>query len=292
MDWRWSIARFYSRVAPTNRGTYAVARWARNGIPSAQWQAAFTTPGGLSFDLDLATYPDFSMALDLYETDTVRWLRRLLFPGAYFVDCGANLGYFALNAWRLVGTGGRVDAFEPDQLNRARLEINIRRNGAAAVVVHPLAVSSEPGEIAFYHPTGPENHGQASGYEQLVVGGQRSIVRAVRLDDVCDRVPDLIKIDIEGAELAALRGASRLIRSERPPALIIEHNPQTAQAAGYRPSDLFRYLKTEQPAYRIYWIGWRVREIVTPETLDAITRQGNLLIRCANPANRAEAKAL
>ncbi len=103
MSFRWSLARMYSRIAPTNRGAYALARWARGAIPAEKWRDCFETPAGTPLNLDIGTYPDCNMALGLYETETFSLLAKLLRPGSHFVDCGANLGYFTLHAAMLVG---------------------------------------------------------------------------------------------------------------------------------------------------------------------------------------------
>jgi FkbM family methyltransferase len=171
-----------------------------------------------------------------------------------------------------------VEAFEPDPINRARLQEHLRLNPIANVTVHPLALAEEQQELEFFHPTGELNHGQASRYANLVPQGKSFRVTAARLDEVVQNVPDLIKLDVEGAELSALCGAEKLLRSAHPPALIIEHNHESAQAAGYRPSELFAYLTGVQPRYRLFWIAWRLKPIVSPAALDAIRRQGNLLV--------------
>ena len=62
--------RGYSRIAPTERGGYRLARLVRRTRSREQWRDTFTTPDGLRFQLDLATYPDCCMAYGLYELDT------------------------------------------------------------------------------------------------------------------------------------------------------------------------------------------------------------------------------
>jgi FkbM family methyltransferase len=268
----------YSHLAPTNRGAFAVARWARKSLPREKWNDVFTTPGGLKLRLDLATYPDCNLALGLYETESIRLLGKLLKPGGHFVDCGANIGYFTLNASRLVGPSGRVDSFEPSPVNRARLEEHLKINTAENVRVHALAADTENKSLAFHQPTGELNHGQASVFASLVPQGKSVVVQAARIDQTIDRVPDVIKVDVEGAELNALQGAEKFLQSANPPALIIEHNHESSAAAGYRPSDLFRYLRKVQPNYQFAWIGWRLRPIADGEAMDAIDRQGNILV--------------
>lgn len=272
----------YSRFAPTERGGYRLARLARSFMPRERWRGSFTTPDRLRLMLDLGTYPDCCMAVGLYELDTVRILRRLLKPGHHFVDVGANIGYFTMLAARLVGPTGRVDALEPDPINRQRFRDNICANKLEdRVRLHCVAASDHAGEITLYHPTANSseaNHGMATFYRALVPESQACIVPTARLDELIDRVPDLIKMDIEGAELQAIEGAVKLLAAPNPPALVIEHNPASCAAAGYKPSDLFKKLLEIQPKYRVQWIGLRLSSIATPEQLDAIPRQGNLLI--------------
>ena len=274
--------RVYSRITPTQRGGYRLVRAARRLVPRRQWAGQFPIPGGATFDLNLATYPDCCMAVGIYELDTLRLLRGLLRPGDHFVDCGANIGYFTFAAARAVGPAGRVDAFEPDPINRARLEAHLLANGSPANVrVHAIALSDSAGEATLYHPVeSSHNHGEASLFAPTAdVATTAYKVATARLDEVLDDPPHLIKMDIEGAELSALKGMTTLLRAASPPALVIEHNPESAATAGYRSGDLLRYLNECQPKYRAYWAGWRLGETKSAEQIDAIARQGNILYR-------------
>jgi FkbM family methyltransferase len=274
-----AVLRGYSRVAPTQRGGYRLARMARSMLPRDRWKSAFIAPGGLKLNLDLGTYPDCCMAVGLYELDTARLLRRILRPGDHFVDCGANIGYFTLMAARIVGPGGRVDAFEPDPPNRARLEEHLRMNGSPTwVAVHGVALSDREGTATLYHPTDARNHGEASLFAPAAGQAESFEVALARMDRVVQGTPRLVKLDIEGAELAAIGGMTALLARERPPELIVEHNPEFAAAAGHRPGDLLRALQKERSGYRAYWIGWRLREMGADE-IDRVGRQGNVLYR-------------
>jgi len=272
--------RAYARIAPTQRGGYRLARLARRFLPREQWLGAFEVRHGTRMDLDLATYPDCCMAVGLYELDTFRLIRRLLRPGDHFADCGANIGYFTLAAAARVGPTGRVDAFEPDPLNRQRLERNVAANGSPSHVrIHPVALSDIAGEATLYHPTqGGRNHGEASLFRPTGADVTPYTVPTARLDQLLEKPPHLIKMDIEGAELAAIRGMTRLLQ-QSPPMLVIEHNLESATTAGHRAGDLLRALRDADPRYRAYWAGWRLREMKTPEEIDAFTRQGNILYR-------------
>ena len=220
------------------------------------------------------------MAVGLYELDTARLIHRLLKPGSWFVDVGANLGYFTLLAAKWTAPTGRIDAFEPDPINRQRLEEHRRENSLEDLVrIHPIAASSKRGQVQLIHPEAAgTNHGMASFYKSLTGEGTTYTVPTARLDDLLEGSPDVIKIDVEGAELAVIEGTEKLLRSSHPPKLIIEHNHASCAAAGYRPGDIFTTLLKFQPAYRVSWIGWRLRSIESPDELNAISRQGNILV--------------
>lgn len=277
----FGLLRAYAHAAPTERGGFRLARLARRLVPRDRWNGVFNTGQGLRLDLDLSTYPDVAMAGGIYELDTDRLLRRFLRPGMHFIDGGANIGYFTARAARLVGKQGRVDGFEPDPQNRARLLANLQRNGLeAAVNLHPVALSDQEETITLHRPlTSGRNHGETSRYPAGDVPTKAFNVGAVRLDAALDRIPDLVKLDLEGSEPLALEGAARWLTSERPPAWIIEHNPAADARAGHRPGDLWHLLLRRQPAYRCRLVSRRLRPFENPEALDNFGRHVNVLFQ-------------
>ena len=289
-----SPLRLYARLAPTERGGFRLARLARRLVPRDRWNGTFDDGRGNALDLDLSTYPDVCMAAGLYERDTDRLLRRLLPTGGHLVDGGANLGYFTL---RLADKAGRIDAFEPDPHNRARLLANLQRNGlpeaaaAAAdlpdvskaphpdVRVHPLALSDAPGTLTFHRPAddSTRNHGETSRYGD----GEPFDVPAVRVDTAVDAVPDLVKLDLEGGELAAVRGMTAWLTAPRPPAVVVEHNPPADARGGHAPGDVFRAFLDADPRWRCRrvrsWAAGHLAPVESPHALDGLGRQCNLL---------------
>jgi FkbM family methyltransferase len=268
-------ARLYSRLTPTQRGGYRIARLTRRLIPRSNWRDRYHV-ANIALDLDLATYPDCCMAIGVYELDTLRLLRRLLTPGDHFVDVGANIGYFALHAAGIVGPSGHVDAFEPDPINRARLESNLSANCQPPHIrVHAIAASDRAGEATLYHPANDanHNHGEASFFTR---SGQPYTVTTARLDQHLERVPALVKMDIEGAEMLALQGATGWLGGTQPPTWIIEHNPASSAAAGHRPGELLRFMQRQNARYAARWIGWRSKA-VDAERIVGFGVQGNIL---------------
>ena len=157
-----------------------------------------------------------------YGPDEVPNFLELIKPGDTVFDIGAHVGYFTLLASRIVGRGGRVVAFEPLPVNLAYLRrhknVNRRRN----VDILPVAVGQREGQMALEFRSG-------TGRGRLTTDGTAGHihVRVVNLDALWERgalpEPDVIKMDVEGAECEALRGASRLLARCRPVILLSVH---------------------------------------------------------------------
>lgn len=143
-------------------------------------------------------------------------------PDAVVFDVGANVGWWTVPlARRLARAGGRVIAFEPVPANRARLEWAIAANAVGAnVLVAPVALGDKPGELGMWLKS--EETGAGSGTAALVTGDGPVHLRVpvVALDSWAAEFDitncDLMKLDIEGAELMMLRGAERFIARTRP----------------------------------------------------------------------------
>ncbi|HRY32589.1 MAG TPA: FkbM family methyltransferase [Bacteroidales bacterium] len=166
-----------------------------------------------------------------YEAGTLYWMKQLLAEGGCFADVGANIGLMSLHASRLVGEKGRVIAFEPNPVTRELLLRNIALNGCNNIRVESYAISAESKEGKIYDrwdvnrggATLIKPSGDATSYD----------IREISLTAWFEGQtgPDLVKIDIEGYELEALKGARGLLESEKPPVLIIECS--AVRAAGY-----------------------------------------------------------
>ncbi len=154
-----------------------------------------------------------------YDARYIARLRDLLLPGDTFYDVGAHVGYYAVCMSRHVGPDGRVVAFEPLPVNLRFLRRHLRLNRCDNAVLVEAAVGEHEGRATF---------GAAKGSGRGAIGvviGQS--VRVTRIDDVWaggDRPPPtLIKMDIEGGELMALRGADRTLQEHRPVVMLAVH---------------------------------------------------------------------
>lgn len=170
-----------------------------------------------------------SIALGVFERFETELFKKEVTEGATVLDISANFGYYTLLAANLVGESGTVFAFEPHLGNFATLQKNVEINGCKNVVPVKRAVSDK------------------SGYANLFMGGDNTLhslsnrvgkaimVETVALDEFFDEdcQVDVIKIDIEGAEMLALLGAERLIRRNGGLKIFTEFTPAFLARTGF-----------------------------------------------------------
>jgi len=211
------------RANPVRTGARVAKSLARRAVPGLSRLAVPYDSGRSTIIADLNT----PMGLTLYrygvKDPDAHLARQLLAPGDVFVDGGANIGLFTLIGAQRVGARGKVLAFEPGRSVRLRLMENVTLNGLAHVEVIPFALAAIPGEAAFraFDVGGAGLNHLAPADEE---GGDIETVALVALDDVVipsDRARlTLLKLDLEGAEHAALRGATMLLGQVRPDIII------------------------------------------------------------------------
>lgn len=291
------LLRLYAQYAPSERGGMRLATRISRSQARGLGTTVVATGQGFSMDLDLSTYPDVMMAYGLYERDTHRVLSLLLKPGMTFLDGGANIGYFSHIAAKCVGQFGHVVSFEPDPNNRERLRRNIERNGLMTTIeVRSEALGSERSELTLYRLSGGSsvNHGMTSAVLPQGPDVESFDVNVVSAAEVVDRVPNLIKLDLEGWEVEAIRGMAPWFASTEPPDLIVEHNPVTSSRVNCRGGDILREVQSasEQSwnCYRIRsWAAGLLEPVESPHDLDLLDRQCNLLVtsrRCPSLVDR------
>lgn len=167
--------------------------------------------------------------LGSYEAEQTARFTSLLESGDVVYDLGAHVGWYTLIASRRVGPSGRVHSFEPLPENLTYLHRHLEMNGCENVSVHRVAVSDASGEASFSTADGRFQGRLTDGPESDLT------VETVRLNDLVasGRVPppDLVKIDVEGAETAVLRGAESVLRSAAPTLMISTHGAGEREAS-------------------------------------------------------------
>jgi FkbM family methyltransferase len=193
---------------------------------------------------------------DYYEPELL-YLEKVLSPGKVFVDAGANFGIYTLLAAKIVGEAGRVISFEPSSRVFPVLQRNIALNGSQSVLAFPVALTDKPGRARLYHHSavGCDSLGHDASFEQ---GAYAEEIETESLDNVLKRIAvkrvDVIKMDVQGAEELALRGANEIVTSMRP-VVIFEFFPQGAVSLGLPPNGTWEFL--ESHGYEFFNIDGR-----------------------------------
>lgn len=216
-------------------------------------------------------------------------LTRSLVEDAVFLDVGASVGEFSLVA-AVTAPRGRTYSFEPCPLIRSFLELNIRLNGLDHVTVVDKALSDRTQTLPLSFGT----QTTASTVGTVPAAGERQLmVCAVQGDDFAaetglERV-DLMKIDVEGAELPVLAGCRALLASARP--LLVVEVDGHSDAFGYGDQDLLHFLEAEGYVAREFRIDDRgfveLAPVTLPRTMRARRANPNIV---AIPEDRAAAR--
>ena len=206
-------------------------------------------------DMKLRCYPDSIIALhvvqrgEFHDWDTAKFITEFLREGDTFVDVGANIGLYTLPA---AAKKARVVAVEPSAKNRGRLEENLALNGLTSVKIEACALGEIEGEMAFCDD---------DALAHVEIAGDGPKVPVKRLDAI---LPGgeiaLLKVDVEGFELAVFRGAEIAMRAGRLPVILFEMN-HSYERYGVTEAQIFGFLR--EHGYQIARYEHDARRLVT-----------------------------
>lgn len=195
-------------------------------------------------ELDFGNRYERASAVGLRGYNVIDDILNCLETGDCFCDCGANLGVIALAAASHTGPRGHVYAFEPAPSTFQRLAANFALSGSlqCPVELFQMAMGSANGtaslHVASQHGWSTLSDGACSAVramgEQIdaVVHVEMQTLDHFFLDTPGRRLPQVVKIDVEGWEEEVLIGAQRLLKQTPPRALIVEDNPRILAAMG------------------------------------------------------------
>lgn len=267
----------------TNRFGCRIARWALNKLLSLgyswhSWLSKRSLPNKalvLSWDEQqiMVRNPRRSVIgceivkKGVWEPEVTEYICPKIVPGMTVLDVGADIGYYTLLFAKRVGPLGRVVAFEPIPEALEKLECNVRLNGYTNVTICDFALFSGSGSVILEAPL------ELSRINLAKSANEKNDIRIqTRTFDECEselniRRVDLVKIDVEGAELDVLYGMQRSLKKYHP-ALLVEVHPEGLVCFKHRPEDVLRFL--ERMKYTI--------QPIDKPTLDF--KGGNVTIYC------------
>jgi FkbM family methyltransferase len=249
-----SNAGWYYKLALRRRLTKLRIRWSKDSRLVFDIYPGIKAILRYNDDLTLRAY------LEGLDPAIVKTLETYLKPGMVVVDVGANTGLYTLLFSLLVGSKGKVYAFEPVPSLAKRIEENVRLNGATNVDVFNVAAGCRTGSTKLYLSKGGGD-GWASLYEWRYAGDKHIDVDVVALDEWVrqynvDRV-DLLKIDVEGAELDVYLGAQNLFKRGTIQAAIVEFNEETREGARTSADDIRNAIAHH--GYKWYRLPWSLQ---------------------------------
>jgi FkbM family methyltransferase len=216
--------------------------------PPKMYEPGFTkrvTRDAITYDLDRSCLMHWYVYWGLKDVTRPK-LYSLVNKGDVVFDVGTNIGETLLNFALLVGPEGFVYGFEPDDVNFGNVQRNIALNEFENVHVFKFGISDRQESVKLYR-VDPHNLGMNRILSEAEVGefDDFTTIETKTLDDVVtengiQRV-DVVKIDIEGYEMHALRGAKRLL-SDFKPKLFIEVGYTRLINNGTSPAEMIEFL--------------------------------------------------
>jgi len=243
-----------SKIVPGTQAIYELLFrlfWPNKNVVEVQGSKMYVNV----FDTDPSMRRTFrAYALNrVHEESTTILFRSIVKEGDVVVDLGANVGYFTLLAAKLVGSKGKVYAFEPEPRNYGYLLKNIQLNGYDNVVASQKAVADRRGTVRLFFCRYDTGHHTIQKYDGILayrpdfVDVKKEFVEVDQLclDDFFKGIMtpvNVIKMDVEGAEMLALAGMEQLIKRNKKLVMLIEFFPLLISEMGQSPEEFARRL--------------------------------------------------
>jgi len=237
----------FLRVTPSFMGKWRLREIWQRTVADGDCRVA-RLPDGSILKVQLDVPYEQMVWLQDEEWDELRYLQNKLRLGDVFIDVGANIGLWTLVAATSVGPSGRVLSFEPNPTTFHRLSENIKLNGMVSrVEAFSKAISADERVVSFvcdrqHNLSAISSSGSDGPYTKKVPTLALDCLLANEL--VASRLAG-IKLDTEGHELEALKGASGLIE-ERRPWLIVEFNTTLLASDALGDWPVFRFLAAKR----------------------------------------------
>ena len=181
-----------------------------------------------------------------FEPNELAFVKNYLKPGMTVLDIGAHHGLYTLLASKCVGSTGKVFAFEPSPREQKSMRQHLRLNGCKNVVLEKLALGKEERQEDLYVVEEWAAGCNSLRPPDVAARTVPTPVRVMRLDNWLNNrdvgLVGFVKLDVEGAELDALRGAERFLLREPRPVILAEVQDMRTEPWGYRAKEIIEFL--------------------------------------------------
>ena len=253
--------RLYTFNTPIDKGKYRLMQAAISACRYVPKTVTATTRDGRSIALPIsAGMGEAVYFLGEYEREVTRIVEELVRPGDVCLDVGANFGWFTTLLAKLSGPEGFVHAFEPVPSTFAQLESNVALTATPSrIKINNAALGDREDEV-IVHVFDDIGLGFSSLSEKGSAGATAVRSRMLTLDAYLGgereerRNINFVKLDIEGAELMFLKGASMLFDQQTPPIILAEMATEQSRNFGYSPNELIEFIGSRRP-YEFYAVN-------------------------------------
>lgn len=267
------LLRLYGQHFPVLRGKSRVTHWAFSHLPKLTEPIRAVIQSDVHMELWPWLWADFcTYVMGSPELYHLAYFASRVSERSVVFDVGAYIGVYTLKAAR-IARAGQVHAFEPDPRSAHRLSEAITSSGIRNVHLHTCAVGDRAGEMQMrlpdYPPMSSLQPAAGPPTESGDAEAEMITVPVCTLDEHCRATGvqqvDLLKIDVEGAEMLVLQGASALITACRPE-MLIELHPAQSRSFGHPVEKVVDHLHAL--GYRLFHIlpGMRAPRLVPFDT--------------------------
>lgn len=211
------------RLFPKEHGKYSILTriYFRSLAPSSTYAIVDNLHFGIRMNLDLSEYLQAHLfVFGSYELPTVRFLRKYLQRQDVTFDVGAQIGYLSLIMGKAAEGGTTVHSFEPETTNAMRLRSNVQLNGLTNVHIEQCALSDRTGTLKLFLSRDNNAGTHSTVFVENNVSTDYIEIPALTLDAFVESHSisrlDLIKIDVEGAELEVILGGTKTLATLHP----------------------------------------------------------------------------
>jgi FkbM family methyltransferase len=254
------LIRGYTRMSPVRKGKATLMNFALRLPISRPEPEIVKLRDGRQFCLYMRTSPNMYPGVYFYgeyERGISQIVKGMVRSGDICFDLGANLGWYTTLMSRLCGPNGQVHAFEPVPFIFEQLQKNVALSKCLSNCrLNNIAVSNSEGKASMHVFAGlPNGHSSLSAMNRADFSEFECRMSTLNqyIAEQSIKEVDFVKCDIEGAELLALQGATRLFRQKVPPVWIIESSKVTLSGFGNLPDEIICFMK-EQAPYQFFAI--------------------------------------
>ncbi len=254
------IYNLYNIYFPINTGKHFIARVLTKLFSSFKAK----TKNGIFLDILLSSVQDMHLInIEEFESDLITEHIKMLKSGDVFVDIGANIGYYSFLASNCMGNNGTIYSFEPSLREFRRLIKGISDNNCKNIIPSNIAISNTNGLQTLTlskHHTGLNKLNLNKSIEKFNFN-----VPTIKFDDffylMNMRQIDLMKIDVEGAELLVLYGMKNILKEKKITKIIVEITPKFLSEFNHSRKQLYDFMKDLEYKSTFNLNKWQYEEI-------------------------------